>query len=128
MHGSVQDLLGILKINPRESQTTMKKLKFWWNETSIHEFINRKLVVLVKHGFLAISFMLFTLVSFYVLERHQTQQACSSRNRSRLELKQTLLHIVDLSDLFPGDDTAGKYTDSRTFFINNNPALAPLEC
>lgn len=107
---------------------TMKRLKFWWNETSTHEFINRKLVVLVKHGLLAVSFMLFTLVSFYALERYQSQQACSNRNQSRLELKQTLIHIVDLSDLFPGNDSAEKYTASRIKLLNNNPALAPLEC
>lgn len=128
MHGLVLDLLGTLKTNPKESQMTMRKLKQWWKNSSLHEFINRKLVVLVKHGFLAIAFMVFTLISFYVLETSQTRQSCHSRNESRLELRNTLLQMVDLSDLFTGNDTAERYTDNRSKLIINNPALKPIKC
>lgn len=106
----------------------MIKMMTWWERTKAHNFLNREFKTLVKHMFLAFGFIIFTLISFYVLNTAQKAQACKDRNASRLELKVTLLYIVDLSDLFHDEQFADDYTKNRSDYINSNPALQPLDC
>lgn len=106
----------------------MTRMTTWWGKTKTHNWLNKEFQTLVKHMLLAFGFIIFTLISFYVLNSSQKAQACRDRNASRLELRVTLLYIVDLSDLLSDSPVVLEYTKNRSDYINSNPALEPIEC
>lgn len=103
-------------------------LRSWWENTKFSLYVNREYAVLIKHVLMLFGFMTFTLVSFWYLNNAQDTQACRDRNTNRTELKKTLLHIVDLSDLLIDSPLGKLYTNNRSDYINNNPALVLLDC
>lgn len=92
---------------------TLRDLYVWWNTI---------VDVRVKAIFVTGVLMTFTLVGFQYqinsLTVDRIDAFCEERRNSRADLSKILNEIVDLSDIFPGSESAEQYTSSRKKLID----------
>lgn len=59
----------------------------------------------------------------------QQEQACEARVETRKTLRDVLFHVVDLSDVLPGNEGAEAYTENRIAYIDATyPEITKEDC
>lgn len=109
----------------------VERFRRWWDRE-----VKVRVKALVYTAAVLVFLVVGNQVQNYQLNSQRIQdisdrqdQVCQTRITTRNDLRSVLLHVVDLSDVLPGNNDAEAYTQNRIDYINlKYPPITTANC